>query len=782
MRSIPRQIEDRIERQQRIGRNIRVDAPKILYFPENTGRVVAPGESPSRFEWRCDYFSEAKYLRTGVNTAVGADSITVDNGDTGAAGTFSATDLTYTDGTQSWATDEWTGYFLKVGAVYYTILSNTATILTLQLLRGTLIENTSYSIVPFIPNSLVGLVINPDTADDEIYTIESNTETVITVTVESVRIAGTRAAVTTGDAGAPYNTFRATALVGYADDFWNGFAILFLNGDNAGESQIIADYTGTTGEFVTGNFSNSIDVSDDFKILRSILNISVGATWRLETGYIAGASDFASNITFIIKREVGTSGFIGNIYIPRYTFRPISVSPYRIKSGSGFRFGDGGGINDSNFDRPFVGRYAVEILSESTKTISVYLDFNGAINIQMVNILSNKRTTIKQASSPAQIAQPQLLLFSLEAFTWYRIEIYLYVPTTIQGKLRISDISSQINSWRDITAGAPTVVSVTGADLANSSDPGTMAEELITLVWTNNTYAIRGQTEIHVSDTEGGTYTKLISLDLNVATHSIQYQPGTTKWFKLRHVSDSGVLGPFADAQKGITMSAGAGNTVVTLEWVDNVGAAVFPNENGWFNDAVLKAKITVSTDLTISAILFTRTGAAQADLGASSPATSAAITETAAGVASVIVQFTNGMATISQSWSYLYDKTAPTAPVFEVPANTDNFEIRIFLDTDTTDALSGKWGVEWYWSTSSTDPISSTTAMDFKFGRNLHLGMAEYDFVETTLYIWVRGVDRAGNKSAWVQYNGPSGSLDLTTREITSKYEVRDLIEFSGG
>ncbi len=765
MKSISRQIEDRIERQQRIGRNIRTGNAKVMYFPQNTGRSVAAGLSPSSFEWRCDYFSEAKYARTGVNTAIGVNSITVDNGDTGAAGTYSATNLTWTDGTKSWATDQFVGYFLKVNSVYYKILSNTATVLTLKIIRRDTIQNTSYSIVPFTPNSLVGLIINPDTDEDETYVIESNTETIITIIPTSMVATGAILPVTTGDAGAPYDTFRASALIGYAANHWQNYTVLFVTGTNAGESQVVSTYAQATGEFVmvTG-FSAAIDNGDLLRILRPVLNVSVGATWRLDSGYIPGASDFASNVGNLLPREVGIS-----------SAENLSARIAAIFSGFGL-----GGVDDSNFEKPFVGRYAVEILSESTKSIGAMLDFNGAINIQLINMVSNKRTLIKEASSPSQLTQPAMVLFSLEAFTWYRIEIYLYVPQVINGKLKLSNISNQINSWRDVTAGAPTVVSITGADLANADDSGTMGEELITLTWTNNTYFIRGNTSIHESDTENGTYSSKANVGSHVNSIALQYQPGTTKWFKLRHISLSGVRGPFTDPQKGVTASAGTGNTTIDLTWVDNADTAVTPNKINWFNDSVLKAKITVTTDLTIDTITFNRTGAASEDLGSSSPATSSALAETAVGTAQVMVTFTNGMSLASQFWFYQYDKTVPAVAVITNDTGfINNFQIVIPIASGGTDANSGFDRWDWYWSESSTDPTGGTSPIRTTFESTFRLDLADYDFDSTTLYIWVSAKDKAGNVSAWTQYNGASGSLSLEVREITGKHEWKDLVEF---
>ena len=96
------------------------------------------------------------------------------------------------------------------------------------------------------------------------------------------------------------------------------------------------------------------------------------------------------------------------------------------------------------------------------------------------------------------------------------------------------------------------------------------------------------------------------------------------------------------------------------------------------------------------------------------------------------------------------------------------------------TDALSGIHGLEWLWNTADIGPGAGTEAMRFQEydDEDLNLGMSQYDYAIGALYIWVRALDKAGNKSAWVQWGGGSGFVNLGVREITGKYELLDLME----
>jgi hypothetical protein len=735
----PRIFEDRIERFDRKKRNIRIDAPRSILFQDNDGTRLPPvGERPSNFDWRCDFFSETKYARTGVNTSVGFNSITVDVTDSGS-GLFDGDNFEWTDNTKSWTVDEWVGFYLKVNGIYYQILSNTATVLTLRITRGTAVPNGAYTIIPFVPNSLTGLLINANTANDLTYAIKGNTESVITITSKSAVVGGTTAEISTGDSVAPYNMFAIDDLKGYADDFWNGFGIRFRDGANAGESQIITDYAATGGWFTTENFTLPISGNDRIEITEQIISTSIGATWRLVTGYIPGPEDFVG----------------GNLLV-----RQVGVT-------------DGGGISDSDYERPFIGRYASEMLAQSTKAFPLRLAFSGAISVYLVNVDTGRRSLLAEVA--AQVNGDLDLQVVLESNQWHRLEIYLYVPPNINGIMKIVNtfgITPYINSWRDITAGPPIQLTVTGANSSNVNDPSTMLESSIVRTWRNDPFFSSGKTEIWISETENGTYTKAVTVESSQTTITGTWPAGTVSWAKLRHVSTSGVVGPYSDTRKGVVAGAGLGEAVVTLDWVDGGGSPVTPNENGWFNDTTLKAKITVSSSLTVAAIKFTRTGAGQVDLGDTSPATSAAVAEVADGVASVIVEFTNGLATESQSWNYRYDKTVPTALTFDVIV-AKNSEVGVDITGGGVDSISGIDRRELYYNFTGSlvgtpDPLRTIKTDEFT------IGFLKVNYGDI-MYIWLRSIDNAGNISAWQS----AGLVNLLSVESTYGQKIKSIVEF---
>ncbi len=85
--------------------------------------------------------------------------------------------------------------------------------------------------------------------------------------ITSLTVDGT---VTTGDAGAPFDTFIDTSMITAFPGVFTGLNIEFLTGTNAGLRTTISSYTNTTGEIVlTTAASNSIDVGDTFRIDRN---------------------------------------------------------------------------------------------------------------------------------------------------------------------------------------------------------------------------------------------------------------------------------------------------------------------------------------------------------------------------------------------------------------------------------------------------------------------------------------------------------------------------------
>lgn len=748
MPQLPAQIEDRIRRRERTGRNVRTGLARSIFFQDGTRSIVNPLVRPDTFNWECVYLNETRSARSDVNTAVGDGTITLNNTDSGAAGIFDPLLLTYTDGGQAWDVDKWIDYYLKAGGIYYLILSNTSTALQLEDTPGLTIPDGAYTIVPFKPNQYAGANINPDTGYTKIYRVLRNTETVMSLNMLGSPGADVDGVVTTGDAGAPFTVFRDSAFIGYADDFWNDLeqiGVYFTAGDNQGEVLPVIDFTGSTGEFtVSTGFSNTIDIGDTFRLIWTLKGISVGATWSIISGYIPSVTDFENAAHENIHHRVLRTGVKGDLY-------------------------------DHNFPKPFVGRYAVEIYSEASKAFSMLMtSWGGGTRVDLVNLATGMRTN--PYASGARTVDRHPVVVNMNQRTWYRIEIYIYVPELTKGLIRVDGLTQFITSWRDITPGAPTVVSVSGADSSNNDDAGTMEPDTITIAWTNNpTIGVNAVTEIWESATEGGSYSFVAKVGVAITSTSIIRTPGSTKWYKLRHVTASGVLGVYTAARKGRVSNAAVGETTIDLEWVANGGTPIFPNENGWFNDAVLKAKITVTSELTISAIKFMEGfGGNIINLGSSSPATSAAIaTQTDNGLAYVMVTFTNGQDTGWVLFNYKYDKTAPPDPVIDSMVNR-NYALLVALNSAYAYPSDFLY-FQFHWDVSNTAPTSDLNVMGTARDLVIVLPLeGNYVFADI-FYFWVRAVDEAGNVGSWV-----STSISVDNMELTGTLDLKDLWELS--
>lgn len=80
--------------------------------------------------------------------------------------------------------------------------------------------------------------------------------------------------VTTGDASAPYDTFRASNLIGFEPNFFDGFYLEWITGNNIGETSFVASYDESNGEIVTtSGFTNPVAVTDRF-VLCQVLNFT----------------------------------------------------------------------------------------------------------------------------------------------------------------------------------------------------------------------------------------------------------------------------------------------------------------------------------------------------------------------------------------------------------------------------------------------------------------------------------------------------------------------------
>ena len=771
------------------------------------------------FAWQCAYFSQEKYLRSVDNTAVSRDTITFDHTESGV-GVFDADDGTWAGTGKTWILNEWADHYLSINDNYYKILSNTVGapgVLTLDINSAETIADGAYNIYPFRPNSLTGLMIYPDSANLNKYVvIQSNTTTVLTMSASSLFIRNAEGTVTTGDAGAPYDTFRDSAFTGYADDHWNDFSIFFTSGDNAGESANIDDFTGSTGQFVLGaGLSNSIDVADEFIIENGLYWVSVGATFKIFSGYLPSSDDF---------EDIASA-----------------LTHYRV-----LKTNEDGVLRDYNMPKPFIGRYAIEIFSEASKSFTAQLKHSsGAVRINLVNLSTNQIMRLLESSNVKYGSTP--ILFALSQRIWYRVEIYYYCNDKQNADIGVEGLKQFVYAWRDLTASAPTDIVITGADTNNDNDLDTMLPDSIEITWVNNVFlAGGGETEVWDSDTENGSYSIVTKVPATATKASALYGAGVAKWFKLRHISASGVEGIFSDPRKGVVSNTGIGNTQIELLWVDDSLTQVFPNENGWLNDTVLRGHVIVATDLNIENIHFwqqnevapedlgvayiTYTGKSSGpflldemvgeqvsgatgvvvadsnpaatgagfltlktiagtwtggetilgqsaqcngvDFSAEESVSSAIIAEMEVHNVYVKVDMTNGQDTGWVQFSFKYDKTPPDAPtISSVVARNMAFLVILGAYSYPSDF----WRFEYHYDNDNSAPASDEdimiTGKDKRMG--LSAGKAEIDF-GATLYIWVRARDTAGNGSSWV-----STSVAGDSHPMDGSFEVNDLMEF---
>lgn len=76
---------------------------------------------------------------------------------------------------------------------------------------------------------------------------------------------GFKGTVTTGDAVAPYENFFDSSIINFGTNFFVGFYLEWITGNNIGDTSFVSAYNTTTGEFTTvTNFTNPIVAGDKF--------------------------------------------------------------------------------------------------------------------------------------------------------------------------------------------------------------------------------------------------------------------------------------------------------------------------------------------------------------------------------------------------------------------------------------------------------------------------------------------------------------------------------------
>lgn len=752
MRNIPQTIENRINKSERKGRTVLVDDSKAISYPRSVQNKIA--NSPTDLIWNLRYIEKTLYGTTGISVgdvsfSVGSSALTVAFLNNTGSGVYSNTLFTWTDSSKTWTVDQWAGYYLKVNDEFYRITSNTADSLLLPLQKGDSIQDGTYEIVAFITNMLVGSFLNPDTSSNKRFQIVSNDEFVINIRIRPLK----SGVVTTGDASAPYATFRDNvSLANYADDDFVGDTIVGFNA-GAQEKRLITSFTAATSEItVDSGFTNPIVISDRFRIVKDMLYAVASTEWRTEKYYPLSASDFENALPSEIK----------------YVRLPAS----------------GGKILDNNLKQGYAAMYSIECMSNIKRNVSTLIgSIDSSLRIEIKDLSSG--TVFVPVDTGFRPVQPNAnLTFVLRANVFYRMDVYMYSETggTVLGQganrtFVFDPISKFIDVWRDTRATEPIWNSVTGADSSNVSDPSTMLPTGITLSWENSIFISDGsKTEIWDSDAVDGTFALLVTLSSDDELFTDVLASGADRYYKIRHISATGETGPFTSVRRGIVSSSGAGNAVIDFKWVDNVGTEVFPNSEGFFNDAILKGKITVTSSLTIQSILFTQPSVVEDDLGNTSPATSDAIAnETDGDFVYYKVTFTNGESTLRRSVPFRYDKTAPSAPTApDIVSSVNNLAVLVTIAGTYSLPLDFE-GFEWTWNTVNATPPAVSDDPRATTREKILIDLEEADFANSILYVWVRTLDTADNKSAWVGHQ-----VDLSGMSISGSIEVIDLLEMA--
>jgi len=749
--TLPKTIRESILRNERKRRHIKQGEVKALSY--QVDEKTALERVPQPIEWAVRYFNEAITGRTGANTAITKNVLTAALSDnTGTNGIFSATGLTYSSTGHTWTLNEWKDHFLKVDSTYYLIKSNTTGgVLTLDIVQGTFITSATFTIVPFIPDSLIGAFINPDTANNVEFRITANTEDSITIRIyvrERDLNVGDIIQGTVSGAGSTTHFFD-TDRSQWPDDEFNLWSVRFVDGPAAGDISAINDFTASTGRFdLKQTLSGTPGVGDKYFISRTLLYVDVGDTWEIYRRHPRVTRSLFDDAADVQLRTI------------------ISRN---------------GELRESHLGDDFTGLFSAEIISNRDREFTLPFFTTDSVRIELTDVAEADTVVLVDSLFAPNFATE--IPITIKSRIWYRFDIYYHTTkAAVQDDLdlQMDELGPYIVAWRETTPEAPVIDTVSGATSGNSDDFATSFPSGIQIAWTNSIFlGAGGWTEVHSSDTEGGTYTLDIRLDADRESLSIIYPSGTTKWFKLRHVSSSGELSPFTAVRKGNTTPQAAGNTTVEITWEDGSQVEVSPNENGWFSPSTLKAKVTVTTDLTIQDILFAKNLgqiSTPENLGSTSPVrgpASGSLDETSAGRIYVRIVLTNGTSTEWLFFEYKYDKTIPVGALTFVSDIVINFEVTI---TIAYTKQSDFFKFEWHWDVDNSAPATDDTDVMFQNTfKGLHLGMSDYDISNPTLYVWARVRDLAGNVTAWV-----ATTVDLTVIEIQGAYEVVDLMEFA--
>jgi uncharacterized phage protein gp47/JayE len=141
---------------------------------------------------------------------------------------------------------------------------------------------------------------------------------------------GIEATVTTGDFVAAYDTFRSTSLIDFDTNFFVGFHIEWISGNNLGEVSYVAAYNPSNGQLqTTTGFTNPIALGDRF-ILSQVVQFVHASDFADPTNV------FALEVVAAINDELlgGTSEVLSNGKVRLRTTNFTDAGSIQILGGS----------------------------------------------------------------------------------------------------------------------------------------------------------------------------------------------------------------------------------------------------------------------------------------------------------------------------------------------------------------------------------------------------------------------------------------------------------------
>jgi len=450
-------VDDHIKRKGRKPEHLKVGDSLALERPAQQRKA---SRSPlTNIVYDCQYFINKRYSRQHTppaGSSVTANTLTHNHTDNGLGANSSYTAKVWTDGTQGWVADEWIDHYLKVDGLYYLIMDNDGTTVTIRLNnQPDPSDSENYDIVPFIPNQLVDAWLVPDNSvQARRLLILSNTETAIVVET-NVIATGT---VTTASVGA-FDNFSDSAFAGTADDdaylYYTAEWTSATNPANVGEEEEIDNYTDAGGDFETAvAFPAAIVIGDTFNINDNLLWVATAHpfdTFEIQGYVILEGSDFLDT-NLVAVGEVFAKEVVTSL----------------------------GELNEHTLPAFYNAIYSIKMTAREDVTVVLDLDCRDSIRITSRDLSQDTLSVaVDSGLGPNQSVEAQ---FGFSANAEYRIDVAFYAESGGYG-FRLGTNSQPfgffISSWDSALPDAPDWDTITGGNDAPNPDPDAESREII---------------------------------------------------------------------------------------------------------------------------------------------------------------------------------------------------------------------------------------------------------------------------------------------------------------